>query len=110
MEKYKEYIVSGLDLDNTVSAVTAVVMALIENSGKGKKLKHLLIISACSFGLAGALIDFIPNPSFYIVLLTGVLVGILTDDLYGRIIQKFPTLTEDVLNVLIEKIKNRINK
>lgn len=108
MEKIANYLITHFNVVHDIAPIAAFIVAVLENKSRG--IKDCIIVSLIAVGIAGAVENYIPLHTVFISLLIGVLSGVCTDDLYTKLLIKFPTFVDDVLEIIFGGIKAFFNK
>lgn len=110
MEKIIEYVFTNLDIHHYTAPIVALITSLGENKGKSKSFAEYLITVFLSMSVAGIIIEYLPAHTIFIGILVGILSGVLIDDLYIKLVEKFPRAVDDLFDTLIAGLKHLIKK
>lgn len=107
MDKILDYIML-VDLQSLIAPFTALLVALIEN--RGKHFADYILVALASVSVGGVVDEYIPSHSIFISMLVGVMAGVLSDDLFVKIREEFPSLLDEIMKGISTWVKSMINK
>lgn len=108
MEKWFEYLFVNLEVKHNVAPILALIIAIMDNKSRG--FKDCLIVSILALGVAGVVEDYLPTHTLWISICIGVSSGVCTDALYDKFVERFPSIIDNILNMIMEGIKGFINR
>lgn len=108
MEKWFEYLFVNLEIEHNVAPILALIIAIMDNKSRG--FKDCLIVSILALGVAGVVEDYLHTHTLWISICIGVSSGVCTDALYDKFVERFPSIIDNILNMIMEGIKGFINR
>lgn len=97
-----------IDLQLFIAPYIALLVALIEN--RGKHFADYILLALTSVGIAGSVDSYLPEHNMFIALLVGIMSGILTDDLFTKVKEEFPSLLDEIVKGFSTWVKENIKK